>query len=203
MNEQINPVAPVQPLPTAPITNSAPVTPTVKYAGFFARYLAGFIDSVITSMVLKIVTTPFIEPYPSKTESLSFSAFSLAATFLYFILMTHYKGTTLGKMVIGASVKSDDMQKLPVGRVVLRETVGKIASTITLMVGYIMAAFTEKKQALHDKIAHSIVVLDDPNKNKKWTTVVGAILFIITVGWFVVSGSALLMLILASGVVAF
>lgn len=66
-----------------------------------------------------------------------------------------------------------------------------------------MAAFTEKKQALHDKIAHSIVVLDDPNKNKKWTTVVGAILFIITVGWFVVSGSALLMLILASGVVAF
>ena len=35
---------------------------------------------------------------------------------------------------------------------------GKIISALTLLIGYIMAGFTEKKQALHDMIAGCLVV---------------------------------------------
>ena len=35
---------------------------------------------------------------------------------------------------------------------------GKIISTLILLIGYIMAAFTEKKQALHDMMAGTLVI---------------------------------------------
>lgn len=35
---------------------------------------------------------------------------------------------------------------------------GKILSGAILMIGYIMAAFTERKQALHDMMAGTLVV---------------------------------------------
>jgi uncharacterized RDD family membrane protein YckC len=38
---------------------------------------------------------------------------------------------------------------------------GKILSGMILSIGYIMAAFTEKKQALHDKMAGCLVVKDE------------------------------------------
>ncbi|MEH2462295.1 RDD family protein [Nostoc sp.] len=38
------------------------------------------------------------------------------------------------------------------------QTSSKIISGLILLIGYIMAAFTEKKQALHDIIAGTLVV---------------------------------------------
>lgn len=35
---------------------------------------------------------------------------------------------------------------------------GKILSTLMLLIGYLMVGFTEKKQALHDKVAGCLVV---------------------------------------------
>ncbi len=43
------------------------------------------------------------------------------------------------------------------GKAALR-WVGKIISCIILFIGYIMAAFTERKQALHDMIAGTLVL---------------------------------------------
>ncbi|MCX8015547.1 MAG: RDD family protein, partial [candidate division WOR-3 bacterium] len=38
------------------------------------------------------------------------------------------------------------------------QSFAKIISNLTLLIGYIMAGFTEKKQALHDIIANCLVV---------------------------------------------
>ncbi len=88
---------------------------------------------------------------------------------VYYVVLTYKKGATWGKMAVGVKVVSVNGERLNLGKVVLRETVGKIASYLALGVGFIMAGFTERKQALHDKIAQTYVVYKDPNqKNNTW-----------------------------------
>jgi uncharacterized RDD family membrane protein YckC len=48
-------------------------------------------------------------------------------------------------------------ERIPFGKALLR-SVGKILSQMIFYIGFIMAAFTEKKQGLHDMIAGTIVV---------------------------------------------
>ena len=55
-------------------------------------------------------------------------------------------------------VVSENQGRLSFNQIVLRETVGKLVSAFTLFIGYIMTAFTQKKQGLHDKIAGSVVI---------------------------------------------
>lgn len=72
---------------------------------------------------------------------------------------------------MGIQVVSETAEPLTFGKVVLREVVGKIVSGITFGIGYIMAGFTKKKQALHDKIAGTCVVYVQPRKKANLTIV--------------------------------
>ena len=65
---------------------------------------------------------------------------------------------TLGKMALGLTVT--DMQARPVSfaRASGRFFSKMITGMIPLAIGYIMAGFTEKKQALHDIIAGCLVL---------------------------------------------
>jgi len=64
---------------------------------------------------------------------------------------------TLGKRVLGLKVTDEAGQRINFGRASGRHW-GKILSGIICNIGYIMAAFTERKQALHDLIAKTLVV---------------------------------------------
>lgn len=149
---------------------------TIRYAGFWIRYAAGFLDGIITTVIAVAVSMVFFLLAPfSVDDELSngslivFLLLFWGAIFGYFIIFTYKKGATLGKMAVGIKVVSADDRRLSLGKVFLRETVGKILSYVTLYIGYIMAGFTEKKQALHDKIAQTYVVYKDPNqKNNTW-----------------------------------
>jgi hypothetical protein len=88
----------------------------------------------------------------------------IALAWSYFIVMTKKYGATLGKKAFGLEVRSDKSESLSWGQVILRETIGKIVSYIIIYIGFIMAGFTGRKQALHDKIAGTVVVYKDPNK---------------------------------------
>jgi uncharacterized RDD family membrane protein YckC len=78
--------------------------------------------------------------------------------FGYFIFMTYYYSATFGKMIVGIEVLSDGFKTASLGSIVLRETIGKGLSGLIIMIGYLMAGFTIKKQALHDMIASTVVV---------------------------------------------
>jgi serine/threonine protein kinase len=67
---------------------------------------------------------------------------------------------TPGKMAYG--IKVTDLQGEQIGfwKATGRQ-LGKTVSTVILLVGFIMAGFTEKKQALHDQMAGCLVVNDD------------------------------------------
>ena len=65
---------------------------------------------------------------------------------------------TLGKRVMGLKVTDVDGDQIGFGTATGR-FLGKMISGLILGIGYIMAAFTPKKQALHDMIAGTVIVM--------------------------------------------
>ncbi len=150
----------------------------VEYAGFWARYAALFVDGII----LIIPTALFAMEFGSVTGKFT----GLLVTWTYNIYMLNTKQATIGKIFVGLKVTSSDGKKPTIGRLVLRETFGKFLSLIVLFIGYIMVAFTEKKQGLHDKLADTVVIYDQARQRRKWPTVLGIIIAIIGVIWIAV-----------------
>ena len=94
--------------------------------------------------------------------ALTIAAFSIILQWLYYALMeSSRKQATLGKMALGLKVTDMYGNRITFGRATGRYF-GKILSGLILNIGYIMAAFTEKKQALHDMLANCLVIIDQP-----------------------------------------
>jgi len=66
------------------------------------------------------------------------------------------KQATLGKMALGLKVTDEQGRRISFGRATARYF-SKIISGMILLIGYIMAGFTARKQALHDMIAGTLV----------------------------------------------
>jgi uncharacterized RDD family membrane protein YckC len=155
---------------------------TVKYAGFWIRLVANIIDIVI-AYLLSLISAPAIAFVFGAISLIGFKFDNIlffllppyVVFFGYFIVLTYKKEATWGKMALGLRVVPSEKEKLSLGQVVLRETIGKIISAIILCIGFIMAGFTEKKEALHDKIAKTNVVYKDPAKKSNvriWVIVI-------------------------------
>ncbi|HET6454033.1 MAG TPA: RDD family protein [Armatimonadota bacterium] len=83
---------------------------------------------------------------------------SIAAIWLYCTLMeSSSRQATLGKMALGIIVTDMNGHRVSWGRANARYW-SHIVSNMILMIGYIMTGFTEKKQALHDMIAGTLVL---------------------------------------------
>jgi uncharacterized RDD family membrane protein YckC len=63
----------------------------------------------------------------------------------------------VGKLVLNIKVTDYSYEKVSFGRATGR-FFSKYISSFILLIGYIMAGFTEKKQALHDLIASCYVI---------------------------------------------
>ncbi len=157
--------------------------PSKDYGGFWIRLLAYIIDCAIVQMAQMFVISPLLGYFGftygtfdegdfdgmSGTEAAVFLAafisviggiaiLTTAIQILYFSLMnSSSRQATVGKMILGLKITDTDGRRINFGRALLRE-MAKILSGFLFMIGYIMAAFTEKKQALHDIIASTIVV---------------------------------------------
>lgn len=83
----------------------------------------------------------------------------LAGSWLYHTLMESSRHqATLGKMALGIQVTDMNGNRISFSRANGR-FFGKWLSGAIMNAGYLMAAFTEKKQALHDILASCLVVL--------------------------------------------
>jgi uncharacterized RDD family membrane protein YckC len=77
---------------------------------------------------------------------------------LYYALMESSKNqATVGKLALGLKVTDEKGKRISFGRASGR-FFAKILSSIILGIGFLMIAFTEKKQGLHDEIAGCLVV---------------------------------------------
>jgi uncharacterized RDD family membrane protein YckC len=166
-------------------TSSATVTSSV-YAGFGSRLGAFLIDGIIIGVVYSFIAVPVIAAIGfgvasdvksmegmSDDEAAS-AAMGMAGTIMagvmtmvlaiYVIQLLYYSilessklQGSVGKLALGIKVVDLEGNRISFGKALLR-SVGKILSGMVMYIGYLMAAFTEKKQGLHDMIASTLVV---------------------------------------------
>jgi uncharacterized RDD family membrane protein YckC len=165
-----------QPPPIAPIPPGMPInyfSPSfdARYAGFWLRFCAAFLDSLIVVFAFAIVggciggvIGVINMPMPGNARSIGpemriiLNIVEIFAAWVYAALMESSSiQATLGKMALGIKVTDEFGNRISFGRASGRHF-SKWISAMTLMIGYIMAGFTERKQALHDIIAGTLVV---------------------------------------------
>lgn len=136
------------------------IVPT-HYAGFWMRFWAYLLDCIIIFSINGMLVKPIFRVLDiSLSKAGVFSAYAITAGlifYLYFIILTKYFGQTLGKMVFGLKVISLKETSLSWGTIVFREGIGRYISA-SLKILYLIAAFTPKKQALHDMFADTTVI---------------------------------------------
>ena len=154
--------------------------PRVEYAGFWLRFLAFLIDNAVMGIGFVLILIPLIfltglggiigEIHPDEDMNdvgifmligLLFLAatVSLLLTWLYHALMESSEWqATLGKRVLGLVVTDMAGRRVSFGRATGRHFAKIITNMVPAFIGYIMAGFTERKQALHDMIAGCLVL---------------------------------------------
>lgn len=150
---------PVQVTTAASSVVAAPVQ-ALGYAGFWRRLVAVFIDGLIIQAIVTVIALVIFFSAPDNMSKLMPYAQIIVALLgaLYVILMhASSKQATLGKMVAGIKVTTLDGNKISFLRSLGRYFATYI-SALTFGIGHLMAGFTERKQALHDMIAGTVVV---------------------------------------------
>ena len=116
-------------------TQTAKVEQTeMKYAGFWVRSGAWFIDLIL----LVIVALGLI-------------------IVAYFIGLWAWRGQTLGQMAAHIKVVRQDGKPMDLGTAVLR-FIGYVVCVLTLGIGFLLVAFDERKRGLHDRLAGTYVI---------------------------------------------
>jgi len=135
-------------------------------AGFWIRVVASVIDSFLLSLVQFTLTFAItltvgavgVSATEDPATSLVIWLFGATISLAYAVFFTGYCGQTPGKMAVRIKVVRTDGSEITYGRAAKREILGKFVSSILLGIGYLMVAFDNQKQGLHDKIADTYVV---------------------------------------------
>lgn len=147
------------------------------YAGFWKRFAAALLDSLVLGAAGQVInpllalfgiapTQPAQTQMQISPEMWAYIFCTMAIGFvisvLYFSLMESSSWqATLGKMALQIKVVDYNGQRISFWHAVGRRMAKILSGTLTVNIGYLMAGATRKKQALHDKIAHTYVVVKD------------------------------------------
>ncbi|CAM3650075.1 RDD family protein [Pontibacter korlensis] len=135
---------------------------TLEYASFWKRMAAIFVDAMLISFLMSI-TLPWlgINIAPEFTDiegRLKVQGIAAFFGWLYYAgFESSSKQATLGKQIFGIFVTDTEGYRISFARATGRYF-GKMLSGLILLIGYLMAAFTERRQALHDKLAGTLVL---------------------------------------------
>jgi uncharacterized RDD family membrane protein YckC len=166
-----SPPPPVQVIHETPPTEPE-MAPThdVAYAGFWRRSFALLLDTILVSVVLvaaMMLTLVVVIATVGQDDMYTIpavSVVSLLVSILWFpVLECGSWQASPGKRIMKIYVTDREGQRISFWRSVGR-TLLKFISSITVMIGYFMAGFTDKKQALHDKMTGCLVVRGRPGK---------------------------------------
>ncbi|MCD6325975.1 RDD family protein [bacterium] len=131
----------------------------VAYAGFWRRFIAFSIDVFVLMIVfyaLDSISGSTVLEFGE--DGSSFRLLGLLIYWLYFALMESSSAqATLGKMALGLVVTDLEGGRISFLRATGRHF-GKVLSYMLFSIGFLMAGFTARKQALHDMISGCLVV---------------------------------------------
>ncbi len=138
---------------TTQITTSDELLDNGKYASFIKRAGAAIIDSLIIGNVGRIIGGMILSP-----EDIKLAGLSAMLGWLYFALMesSKFQGT-IGKIFLKIRVTDLEGNKIDFIKASIRHF-SKFLSGIILGIGFLMVLWTDRKQALHDIIAKTLVV---------------------------------------------
>jgi uncharacterized RDD family membrane protein YckC len=199
----------------------------IVYAGFWKRFAAYFIDSLLVGLVTWVVQMVVMAGFgvsaglASRTNPADMITgaglfgfifgmliLPLAMQAVYFAWMhASERQATLGKMAVGIKVTDDDGQRISFGRGIGRYF-ASIISSLILCIGYIMAGLTDRKRALHDMIASTLVVdqwayTAHPDRQQRelgtLTTVIVVIAAVLVVGYALLVVGVIVAMMLAAG----
>ncbi len=146
----------------------------VRYGGFWIRFLAIIIDAIIVRIaitpLIAIFGTIGVMPWVMRgrvdeigvasmvAASMAALPFLVAIGWLYEALLTSSSWqATLGKKILGLKVTDEMGNRISFARATGRHF-AKILSVMTCFIGFIMAGFTDRKRALHDMVAGTLVI---------------------------------------------
>ncbi|MFG6328875.1 MAG: RDD family protein [Lachnospiraceae bacterium] len=143
-------------------------TDNLVYAGFFVRLAAYLTDMAIISVVLLAVRLPvwFTRIFDAQNilvKDLVFE-YSLAdilfyvLTATYFVLLTYFTGSTIGKKLFNIKVICAEKRHFTFFEILFRETFGRFLSKVIIYIGYIIAGADRQKRGLHDWLSDTCVV---------------------------------------------
>ena len=177
----LSPVDPNQYAPVVPPSYGGEQFAGVAYAGFWLRFVAFLIDGVISGFLFLILLIPLFiltgagaalgrigsgEDISDEVAAfvgigfvLGFFVITVGVRWLYYALSesSSWQGT-LGKNMLNLTVTDLSGQPISFARASGRYFAKFITNLIPLAIGYILAGFTEKKQAIHDMIASCLVL---------------------------------------------
>jgi len=139
-----------------------PTESDLVYAGFWRRFGAAVIDSILIYLVmfallLSVYGTVYLEDPRANwgfADGLITYGLPIALTLAFWIK----KAATPGKMAIGAKIVDARTGGQPSTKQFVIRYFGYILSTLPLFLGYLWVVFDSRKQAWHDKLAGTVVV---------------------------------------------
>jgi uncharacterized RDD family membrane protein YckC len=160
-----------QPPETVPaIRELAALPPRPSFAGFWLRAFAYLFDTVLISLFFGLIASLYPATFIKYPDAASTSltslpqltpiafAITITATWFYYTMFeASVWQATPGKRVLRLYVADLDGKRVTFARAAARNF-AKLISSLTFLVGYLVAGFTEKKQALHDILAGCLVL---------------------------------------------
>lgn len=165
-----------------PVATNEPVPARLPYAGFWEGVAAYLIDGLILGIPFGILALVLIflfggfgmmmrrNPMDSRAAAASlvgpvFALFFVGMVvfvglqWLYFAGMeSSERQATLGKSVMSLRVTDYEGKRISFGHATGRFFAKIVSGMVPFFIGYIMVAFTARKQALHDLIAGTLVL---------------------------------------------
>jgi uncharacterized RDD family membrane protein YckC len=128
-----------------------------SYAGFWRRVGAAIIDAIIVGVATSVVVS-IVAPNPIGSYDPTSNGIGVIAGWLYFALFESsvHQGTP-GKMILGLIVTDEAGRRVSFWRATGRHF-AKFLSAVILCIGFLMVAFTQRKQGLHDILAKTLVM---------------------------------------------
>lgn len=145
---------PYQPQPQSQASGQPPAM--LEPAGFWVRGGALFIDIALLMLANSAIRYTFIG-IGLKLSNFDYQVLQFLIATAYYTMTVGSCGQTVGKMAAGVIILEKTGGKVSYGRA-LGRSLATILSMLTFTIGYVMAAFTNNKKALHDYVAGTRVV---------------------------------------------
>lgn len=130
-------------------------------AGFWIRFLAVILDSLIISVVAGLITGNWFSDVNER------NGLEGILQILYGIIVPIiWMGYTIGKRIVGIRIVKMDGSNVTIGTMLMRNLVASLVYLATFGIGVIVSAFMigirEDKRSIHDLIANTYVTYNKP-----------------------------------------